>query len=157
MIILYQILSRCKTQRMEAKSVFQLNLSEDIKQLLYKSLWKEVYPIDTSLKKDICSFVLLENCLEAYDRKYMNSNTPLQYMDVMLYDMCIQVHHDSDDDITYMLAYYFEEEDQNVHITLVNDVEPENKYMKIRDKWRRMSPEDRYEFSSNLKLGKFNF
>lgn len=142
---------------MEAKSIFQLNLSEDIKQLLYKSLWKEVYPIDSSLKNDICSFVLLEECVDVYDRKYMNSNTPLQYMDVMLYDMCIQVHHDSDDDITYMLAYYFQEGDQNVHITLVNDVEPENKYSKIRDKWRRMSPEDRYAFSSKLNSGSFNF
>ena len=141
---------------MEAKSVFQLNISEDVKQLLYKSLWREIYPIDLTLKRDICSFVLLENCLEVYDQKYMNSNAPLQYMDVMFYDMCIQVHHDCDDDVTYTLAYYFREDDQNVHITLVNDIEPQDKYTKLRDKWRRMSSDDRYAFSSNLELGNFN-
>lgn len=135
---------------MEAKSIFQLNISEDIKQLLYKSLWKDVYPIDFNLKADICSFVLLEQCLFLYNQKYINSNSPLQYMDVMLYDMCIQVIHDSDDEIIYMVAYYFEEEDQNVHITLVNNVEPEDKYKKIRDKWRRMSPNERYTFFSSI-------
>ena len=135
---------------MEAKAIFQLNISEDVKQLLYKSLWKEVYPIDSNLKADICSFVLLEHCLFLYNRKYLNSNSPLQYMDVMMYDMCIQVYHDSDDEIIYMLAYYFEEEDQNVHITLVNNIEPEDKYKKIRSKWCKMSPNDRYEFFSSI-------
>jgi len=138
---------------MEAKALFRLNIPLDIKESIYKCLWSKIYKIDPLLKKDIESFAMFDECVDVYARKYNNILTPLQYMDVMLYDMCIQVHHDSDDDITYMLAYYFHEDDHNVHITLVNDVDPENKYPLLREKWRRMTPEERRTFASGL-LGK---
>lgn len=135
---------------MEAKALFHINILLDIKESIYKCFWKEIYNIDPDLKADIQSFAMLNVCLDRYSQKYNNIFSPLQYLDVILYDMCIEAHHESDDDITYMLAYYFYEDDHDVHVTLTNDIPPEKKYATVRKKWTRMSSDQRNIFASNL-------
>ena len=135
---------------METKAVFNLNIPLDIKESIYKWFWKHIYNIDPDLKADIQSFAMLNVCLDRYSQKYNNMFSPLQYLDVILYDMCIEANHHSDNDITYMIAYYIYEDDDEVHITLTNDIPPENKYSTIRKKWTRMSSEERNAFAYKL-------
>lgn len=88
--------------RLEVSNLFKLNINEDIKWCIYNTLWKHVYPIDTTLKQELLDKSLFHQVICEYMTSYkevavinMTHEELLNirvfnctnYLDAMLFDM----------------------------------------------------------------------